>query len=136
MERSSSWRESLRGEKVFVERLLRGEKCSAERTAKETGASWRDSLRGETSPRRDVFKEIISLWRDSSRRDSLRGEPGKAEYGRDVIVQISPFNEFPKNENRIKARPSVTRRSHGNLDKGKVKAFKFDFLSAKLVIWV
>ena len=70
-----------------MERLLRGEKRSAERGFKERLSPWREQPRrerlcGETlyveKPLQGemIFKEIMSLWRDSSRRDSLRGEPG------------------------------------------------------------
>jgi hypothetical protein len=59
IERDSSWREVLHGER------LQGETLSMERTAEER----------------------ISLWRDSSRRDSLRREPGQLMQGR--LVHIS-----------------------------------------------
>jgi hypothetical protein len=78
-------------ERIVVERLLRGEKPSAERFFKERLSPWREQPRRERlhggtlsveKPLQGeiIFKERISLWRDSlrgetsPRRDNLRGE--------------------------------------------------------------
>jgi hypothetical protein len=79
VELEASWRESLRGEKVFVERLLRGERLQEEtppmeRTAKEREASWRNSLRGQTSPR----------------RDNLPGEDSSGKIGSQFLTSHTP----------------------------------------------
>jgi hypothetical protein len=58
MEIEVSRRDSLRGENGPRREVLRGETLSMERT-----------FQGEM-----IFKEIMGLWRDSSRRDSLPGE--------------------------------------------------------------
>jgi hypothetical protein len=73
MEIEVSWRDSRHGEKVFVERLLRGEKCSGERGFKERLSLWReqlrrerlreDSLRGEASPRREPGQLMLYISR-------------------------------------------------------------------------
>ncbi|OCL04704.1 hypothetical protein AOQ84DRAFT_380314 [Glonium stellatum] len=74
MEIEASWRDSRHGEKLFMERksswreVLRGERLQGEGLRGET-LSVEKLLQGEM-----IFKEIMSLWRYSSRRDSLRGD--------------------------------------------------------------
>jgi hypothetical protein len=60
MERLSSLREALHGEKVFVDRK----------------SSWRNSLHGENSQGERGFVERLSPWRNLSeeRRSSRRGQ--------------------------------------------------------------
>jgi hypothetical protein len=48
---------------------LRGDSLSMEGGGPRRETSWRDSLHGENNQGEMIFKERISLWRDSSRRE-------------------------------------------------------------------
>jgi hypothetical protein len=77
VEIEASWRDSRHGEKVFVERKSSWRDFSVERSVPRREQPRRERLRGETlsveKPLQGemIFKEIMSLWKDSSRRDSL-----------------------------------------------------------------
>jgi hypothetical protein len=85
--------EILRGERFFMERVFveieaSWRDFSVERSAPRREASRRDSLHGENSQGEMIFKEIMSLWIASSRRDSLRGEPGQLMQSRLTHISI------------------------------------------------